>query len=224
MKKIIPTYGEALVCIQNEVNDPFVVVVGAMDGRMFDPIYPYVSKYHWKGLFVEPLPDLFEKLKKVYPHASELSFANVALDCQPGTRTMYRIAPGYLVSEEMPEWAIGISSFYPDRNRLKSSIFEGKREEIKVQCQTWTQVLGEHHVEKIDVLQIDTEGHDWELLSCFDFDQYRPFLLRIEAHNLKPGEVHHANAMLNKYQYVTIIESGDMVAFSQACLRWMGFS
>ena len=71
--KIIPTYDEALVCIQNEVNDPFVMVVGAMDGRMFDPIYPYVYKYHWKGLFIEPLPDLFEKLKKVYPHASELS-------------------------------------------------------------------------------------------------------------------------------------------------------
>lgn len=36
--------------------------VGAMDGKRFDPVYAFAKHYAWRGLVLEPLPDLFALL------------------------------------------------------------------------------------------------------------------------------------------------------------------
>lgn len=41
--------------------DVFVLNIGAMDGVSFDGTRPYVDRYGWRGLFVEPVPELFER-------------------------------------------------------------------------------------------------------------------------------------------------------------------
>ena len=43
----------------------FFVQVGANDGVNHDPIFHHVRKYNWKGLLIEPIPDIFEKLKYI---------------------------------------------------------------------------------------------------------------------------------------------------------------
>ena len=46
--------------------DFFFVQIGANDGFKADPIYLYVRKYGWKGILVEPVSYIFEKLKENY--------------------------------------------------------------------------------------------------------------------------------------------------------------
>ena len=41
----------------------FVMNIGAMDGVLFDEMIGYTNMYNFKGLYVEPIPYLFEKLK-----------------------------------------------------------------------------------------------------------------------------------------------------------------
>ena len=43
----------------------FVMNIGAMDGVMFDEMIGYTTMYNLKGIYVEPIPYLFEKLKKI---------------------------------------------------------------------------------------------------------------------------------------------------------------
>ncbi len=42
--------------------------IGAMDGVMFDELIGYTNMYNFKGLYVEPIPYLFDKLKNNIPN------------------------------------------------------------------------------------------------------------------------------------------------------------
>lgn len=42
------------------------VHIGANDGKTGDPIWKYVKRDKWRGVFVEPISSMFEKLKKNY--------------------------------------------------------------------------------------------------------------------------------------------------------------
>ena len=59
----------------------FFISIGSNNGRG-DLIYRYVKqyKYHWKGILIEPVPYIFERLKNTYKGFGGLIFENVAID------------------------------------------------------------------------------------------------------------------------------------------------
>jgi hypothetical protein len=67
--------------------------IGAMDGISFDPIHHVVKDLAWRGLYVEPLPDIFQKLKKNYVGHRGLRFVRTAISGHDGTVRMARIDP-----------------------------------------------------------------------------------------------------------------------------------
>jgi hypothetical protein len=40
--------------------DFFFIQIGANNGMTGDPIRKYILKYHWRGILVEPQPDIFQ--------------------------------------------------------------------------------------------------------------------------------------------------------------------
>lgn len=57
------------------------IQIGSSDGLRGDPIRKYVVSDAWRGVFVEPLPDVFEMLKLNYSYLgrSDLLFVNAAI-------------------------------------------------------------------------------------------------------------------------------------------------
>ena len=56
------------------------VQVGANDGSFVDPIRPYIVECGWRGILIEPQPDVFEKLVSNYAdYKEQLAFENVAI-------------------------------------------------------------------------------------------------------------------------------------------------
>src|SRR5437773_4508030 len=53
------------------------VQIGASDGVRSDPIHQYVTKYHWRGVLVEPQRDVFRSLCANYSAETQLRFENV---------------------------------------------------------------------------------------------------------------------------------------------------
>ena len=47
-------------------NDFFFIQVGSSDGITNDPIHDYIVKYKWKGILVEPVEYLFNRLLRTY--------------------------------------------------------------------------------------------------------------------------------------------------------------
>lgn len=174
----------------------FFLQVGAMDGKNFDPLFEHVRRYQWQGLLIEPLPDMFERLRRNYADCAGLLFENSAVADTVGEIEIHRVPLHLIDSGVVPSWAAGISSLYPDRNaiggkRTPAEDFAKIRDHIEklgVRGEPLPSILARHRIERIDLLQIDTEGHDYKVLRQFDFNRYRPELVQMEIYNLPEEE------------------------------------
>ena len=57
----------------------FFLEVGAMDGVNHDELHKHIIKNDWSGVLVEPVKDMFAKLKETYKHKTKLQFENSAV-------------------------------------------------------------------------------------------------------------------------------------------------
>ena len=141
----------------------FIVQVGANDGSFSDPLRNLINRYKWKGILIEPQPDVFQRLKNLYKNEETLlSFVNCAISTHSGWVQMYRMKQESLNSNET--YQLSVSSIDAHLTAKQLGIPKGDLEAIEVPCKTLTQVLDDLNVNSVSLLQIDTEGHDLEVL------------------------------------------------------------
>ncbi|HVN57905.1 MAG TPA: FkbM family methyltransferase [Bacteroidales bacterium] len=169
-----------------------VVQVGANDGINNDPIHKFIRRDNWTGVLLEPQRFVFEKfLQPLYAKTPGITVLNAALDVKDGSKPIYKIA----VSES--RWATGLSSFnrevleaavrsgYIDREAIKegSPLPVNKEDYIaeeQVECISTPTLVKRFGLNKIDWLQIDTEGFDFEIIRMFDIDVTKPEVIVYE--------------------------------------------
>ena len=54
-------------------------------------------------------------------------------------------------------------------------------------------IINDSNYNSIDLLQIDTEGFDYEVLKMFDFNTYRPVIIQYEHFHLSMEEQINSN-------------------------------
>lgn len=165
-----------------DVRDFFFVQIGANNGVDYDPIRRLVLKYNWRGILVEPLPDVFMELKDNYRGYDErLLFENVAVSDVSGMRDFYR-TPNSLNSSVNPdEWFTDRDEGRPRRRTLRL----GPAVRINVHSVTFMELIRKHAITHIDLLQIDTEGYDYEIIKLVDFCALKPFIIHFEYNKIK---------------------------------------
>jgi FkbM family methyltransferase len=156
--------------------DWFFVQIGAHDGTSFDPIHDYIHKHHWRGILVEPQPKVFARLRKTYETEPQLILENAAIARQDGTATLYALkeTPG------MPYHATMLASFNRDAVEFNGHGYKGEVEELKVPALTVKSLLAKHQVNRVDLLQIDTEGFDVEIIKMFAEANCWPAIIHFE--------------------------------------------
>lgn len=84
----------------------------------------------------------------------------------------------------------------------------------EIQSSTLNNIIGKtrYAKQKIDLLSIDTEGHDYQVLLSLDIDLYKPKIIIIESH-LRDFE-----KILTSKIYLYLISKGYKLA------NWVGFS
>lgn len=203
----------------------FFVEVGANDGFAFDPLYESVVKHGWRGLLIEPLPDLFAQLRETYEGREGMVFENVAIAEYTGQKTMIRVDPEAVELGRVPYWAKGIGSFFHDRNalggqRISEAEFATIRPHIiseTVRCDTLENLFRKHSIHKVDLLQIDVEGYDYQVLKQVDFSRLRPRVIRMEWYNLPPDEKQMSLDLLKRWGYRTSLLDFDLIAWQAPC-------
>ena len=176
-----------------------IVQIGANDGINNDPIHKFIKRDHWQGVLLEPQKLVFEKyLKPLYRKTKGITVMNTALDVTDGFKTIYKIA----VSNS--RWATGLTSF--NRKILEDAVKSGSIEqqarkegcplpvnkdeyitEESVECICSETLLKRTGIEKIDWLQIDTEGFDFEIIKMFNIGVTRPTVIVYENIHLSPA-------------------------------------
>lgn len=190
----------------------FFVQIGAADGIAGDPLRPFILKYHWKGIFVEPVTQLFHRLIDHYREKDGFIFENVAISEREEVRDFYRIEN----KEELPYWCQGLGSFFPEAVLKHTKKIPNLKDYLiveKVHCIPLRNLFKKHHVTRIDLLQTDTEGYDSEILKQVDFGLLRPKIIRYESRHLTEEAQKDCLRLLRQHGYTVVEEPYDTFAF-----------
>jgi FkbM family methyltransferase len=203
-------------------NEPETVFlqVGAMDGKRFDPIYAFVRHYAWRGLILEPLPDLFAELRRNYAGQANVTLVNAALadaDCE---RAMFRVGRDAVHSGAVPLWAEGLGTFFPERNALggvgldadQHAVIAAHARQERVACLTLRSLAERWPLPHIDLLQVDAEGCELDILRQVDRAGYRPSVIHLEHWALPANERAELLGLLGERGYRLRMSEADVMA------------
>lgn len=198
-------------------NECFFVQIGANDGVKHDPLREFVLSNNWKGILVEPVKYVFEKLISNYNNKKDLIFENVAISDKNEWRDFYYFneESGNDLEGDFPEYGTFIFE------QIKEWLALSKKSEkylVKenVLCLTIDSLLKKNNVQKFNVLCIDAEGYDYEIVKSLDFNIYNPDIIIYETNHLIEEDRKESFQMLNKHGY-RVLEIGiDAVAIKQS--------
>jgi methyltransferase, FkbM family len=190
----------------------FFIEIGSNDGIIHDPIYRYVTQYHWSGILVEPVRYYFNKLKANYNKNDNLIFENVAISNKDELRDFYRIKEGL---NYLPDWCKGLGSFYLNILLKHKWVIPNITDYIikeKVKCVSFGSLLKKHDVKKIDLLLIDTEGYDYEIIKQIDFKNIRPSIMVYEHKHIDKKDRKDCERLLKSNSYSLMKHFGNTLA------------
>ena len=131
-----------------------------------------VTKYFylagWRGINIEPIPELVEKLNKSRPEDTN---KGVAISDRPGELPFYKGVKASGLSTLSPKIAAS--------HRAKGFEFT----KIMIPVTTLNAVLDEHAKDKSEItfLNVDVEGFEKQVLSSIDFKRYHPRVIMAES-------------------------------------------
>ncbi len=213
--------------ISNQIPEIFCLEIGAMDGKSFDLLHKFIKQYKWHGVLVEPVKDMFELLKINYSGCENLYFENSAITDREEIKPILRIPINIVKKGLVPIWAKGISSFYDNRNaiggmngllygaKMDEKFFESYKQYIvqeNVNCITLEKLISKYNVNKVDVLQIDTEGSDYQIFKQFDLNKFQPYFIKVEVGNLPRSEYQEIKSILERNHYDCELNKLDLYA------------
>lgn len=193
----------------------FVVQIGAHDASQLDPLNRYIRTRGWRGILVEPIPFVFERLRSNYSDVEGLIFENVAIAQSDGQRELYFIPP--TTEPGLPPWYDALASFRRDilaAHKEFIADIDDRIQSMNVPCLTFDSLCNRHGVEEIDVIQIDTEGYDLEILRMVDFDRYRPTLVQFEELHMTSVVRQEAQELLARHGFESLSNGMDCICLA----------
>ena len=163
--------------------ETYVVAIGAMDGVRFDALWEFIRSRRWKSVLVEPTAKMFSALQRNYDDCPFVCCAQLAISERNGPATMHRIRPDAVQAGLVGDWALGVSSLTLDSTlKFYSDLVETE----EVEGCTFSDFARRYGIARIDVLQIDTEGHDHIILRGVPLDEFGVRVLHVELINVDP--------------------------------------
>lgn len=196
---------------------PFFIEIGSNDGEQHDHLRPFILSEGWKGIMVEPVPYVFERLRRNYEHVAGVTLDRVAIADHDGVLSFHHLREAEDGETGLPQWYDGIGSFSRKKvltHRRHIPDIDERLISTEVPCLTFDSLCRKHEVRDVDLLVIDVEGYDAEVLRHIDFAVHRPRLLVYEHFHLQPPDRAATLARLQAAGYETLEEG-----FDTWCLR-----
>lgn len=193
--------------------EPFVFIqVGANDGVSFDFLFDFLSKRDAEGIVIEPVKEYFEELVSNFKYTDKVIAVNRAVHPSETEINIYKIKPSAM--HKYPDWVKGIASLDADHH-LKSNTDKSDIISEVVKAEPFNTIVKQNPLsKKLDYLQIDTEGFDFEVLKMVDFSLIQPSIIKFESVNLSPSDKAKANDLLKRNNYFIFHEFGDTVGIN----------
>ena len=191
-----------------------VVQVGANDGVNHDPISKYIKRDGWTGVLLEPQKNIHDDfLRKVYARDLGIKTLCAAIGPEDGKATLYKIGWCNM------RWASGLASFqrktveYAYSSGLVARAIEKHdlmmpddealhitTEDVEVISPAT--LIRKFKIDSISLLQIDTEGYDYEVIKMFDISTTQPMAIIYENMHLSEADKASCEEYLIANQYM----------------------
>ena len=199
------------------------VQIGSSNGITADPITQFILKNNWHGILVEPVQYIFEELKRNYSNVkNRLIFENCAIANENGKLKFYRLKksdqPG------LPYWYEQLGSLNKDVVlKHKDSIphFDELFIEDTVNAITFKNLVDKHSIKKIDFIQIDAEGYDYEILKMIPLSDFEVDFVMFENRHLSNHDYKSAIKMLKKTGFRVGTKYKDTIAVRKEILPYL---
>lgn len=194
----------------------FFVQVGSNDGTHGDPLHDIIVAHkNWNGIFIEPVGYLFKRLRRNYGSSNRFIFERKAIAPDRGAVEFFYVSEKAKaeLGETLPYWYDQLGSF--DKNHILkhlNGILEPYVLSERINTVPLQDIFDKHKVRRIDLLHIDTEGHDYKVLSTIDFSRYKPAVILYEHVHLSDVEREYAESLLKKNGYSCRQYGGDVLA------------
>lgn len=130
-----------------------------------------------EGLFIEPVKVYFDRLP-------ECNKVNCAISNYTGEIDIYYVDPEDIPKHQLPNWVRGCNSVgkpHPTVVNLLNKEQQNLINKDTVKVRRLHDVLQDHNIEQIDLLKIDTEGHDHIILNDYlDNTESLPGVIQFE--------------------------------------------
>ena len=199
-----------------EKDSVFFVQVGSNDGLRDDPIQELISgNKKWRGIFIEPVRYLFDRLKHNYGNSNRFIFENKAISSNKSAMCFFYVSDKAKseLGDSLPDWHDQLGSF--DKNHILKhlgGIVEPYILSEKIEAVSLQDIFDKHKITEIDLLHIDTEGHDYKVLSTLDFSRYKPSVILYENNHLSDVERKLSESLLTKNGYNSLPCGRDVLA------------
>ena len=162
----------------------------------------YLLNDNVKGILVEPVKHLFTELKENFKSNSNFHFENAAIYKRNGKKSFFRVNANK--ENKLPQWTQGLGSFNKNNIDLHNADINFISKFIlkeTVNCITFKSLLKKYKVDHISILQIDTEGYDFDILKTIDFNLIRPDIIIIEYLHITTYQYFAALNLLQNHNY-----------------------
>jgi FkbM family methyltransferase len=175
------------------------VEAGAHDGYTQSNTYYLERHRQWRGVLVEPVPELAARCRSRRPHATVVGCALVG-----------PARAGELVGVQFGDLMSTIDS---DGAHAAQGLKVAGRDPYAVQVpgRTLSAVLEDAGMEQIDVLVLDVEGKELEVLSGLELERHAPRYILIETLDRPAQQPAIDAALARRYRLLETLSDYDLL-------------
>ena len=205
--------------LQNTSREVSFIQIGGNDGIYVDPIRKYyVNNQKWKGYIFEPNPEIFEKLRS---NLKEVKVRITPISKAVSDKDSYEFL--FVQNPETRNFASEISSL-ESRTFMKQKDIGAKYKKVKVETCKLDTFCEQNKIHNIDLLQVDTEGHEYTIIMDLNLENIKPRVIQLEIGHLNIRQLNKIVHKLQSYGYFLHWggHDGDLICIKQQFLESLG--
>ena len=185
-----------------------VLQIGAFDGHICDPLLEILQNENVSAILVEPQKIPYERLVARYATNPKVCLINAAVAEHDGVVKLY--VPGSAASPKASLFAQHHRRFGSDAKEVR---------EFAVPSISVGSLVKRLHGQRLHLLQVDTEGMDYQILKWFFDAHVEPDVLNFESLHLSKAERLASRQLLNASGYWWIESDQDTFALKESLVK-----
>ena len=161
---------------------------------------------------LEPQKLAYQILCKNYEAQPQLTILNMAISDNNMEKKLYRILENII----LPKWTQGLASFDKSvivKHQVDNHDISDFIVEDTVKCITFKELLKNNSTDQVDLLQIDTEGYDFEIIKMWDLVEICPALISYESKHITMDKQRELTSYLASHGYKIFANGHDTIAY-----------